>query len=191
MRTLLISTLAATLVGCGCPFLRIMIIDECMSLKASACSEMPAVRPRIEANPAALTVEPAASKPLTAGKNSSPARIGKAAKNAKSTIGAEKGPPASTQLGDETDPVTARAMTAISAKMEDPVSAEFAGMKRAIRKNTLGQPIDTICGYVTAKNASGEHSGKPFLYLVKEDEAYVVDGNADATATTAYRNICK
>jgi hypothetical protein len=167
-----------------------MVVDDCMNSKASACSETPTVRPRIEARSAVFNVEPAASRPLTAGKNPSPARIGQSAKNAKSTIGAKIG--TSAQLGDETDPVTAKAMTAIAAKMEDPVSAEFVEMKRAIRKNTLGQPVDTICGYVTAKNVSGEHSGQqPFLYLVKDDEAYLVDGNADTTATTAYRNICK
>ena len=62
--------------------------------------------------------------------------------------------------------------------MEDPASAEFEDMKRAIRKNTFGQPIDTICGRVKGKKVSGEDTGeRPFLYLVKEDEAYVVDGN--------------
>ena len=51
-------------------------------------------------------------------------------------------------------------------------------MKRALRKNTFGQPIDTICGRVKGKRKSGERTGEmPFLYLVKEDTAYiVVDG---------------
>ena len=31
---------------------------------------------------------------------------------------------------------------------------------------------------------------RAFLYLVKDDEAYVVDGNAESAAATAYRNIC-
>jgi hypothetical protein len=32
---------------------------------------------------------------------------------------------------------------------------------------------------------------RPFLYLVKEDEAYVVDGPiGSAAAATAYHNIC-
>ena len=31
---------------------------------------------------------------------------------------------------------------------------------------------------------------RPFLYLVKEDEAYVVDNNPESAAATAYRNIC-
>ncbi len=64
-------------------------------------------------------------------------------------------------------------------------------MKRARRKNTLGQPIDTICGYVKGKNASGEDTGeRPFLYLVKEGDAYVVNGSANSVAATVYRNIC-
>jgi hypothetical protein len=68
---------------------------------------------------------------------------------------------------------------------------EFGQMKRAIRKNTLGKPVDTICGYVRGKNASGADTGdRPFLYLVKEDDAYVVDGKASSVAAIAYRNIC-
>ena len=75
--------------------------------------------------------------------------------------------------------------------MEDPASVEFEDMKRATRKNTFGQPIDTICGHVRGKKRSGEETGaRPFLYLIKEDQAYVVDDNRESAAATAYRNIC-
>jgi hypothetical protein len=51
--------------------------------------------------------------------------------------------------------------------------------------------VDTICGHVGGKKASGEDIGeKPFLYLVKEDGVYVVDGKADSAAAIAHRNIC-
>jgi hypothetical protein len=61
-----------------------------------------------------------------------------------------------------------------------------------MRKNVLGEPVDSICGHVKGKRASGEGTGdRPFLYLVKDDEAYVVvDGFAGSAAATAYRNIC-
>ena len=99
--------------------------------------------------------------------------------------------PASGQPAEMSDPVLKKAKTTIAAKMEDPASAEFEDMKRAIRKNTFGQPIDTICGRVKGKKVSGEDTGeRPFLYLVKEDEAYVVDGNPNSVAATAYRTIC-
>jgi len=95
------------------------------------------------------------------------------------------------QPGETVDPVLKKAKTTVAAKMEDPASAEFEDMKRAMRKNTFGQPVDTICGHVKGKKTSGEDIGeRPFLYLVKEDEAYVVDGNPGSAATTAYRNIC-
>jgi hypothetical protein len=91
----------------------------------------------------------------------------------------------------ETDTVLNKARTSVAAKMADTESAQFGDMKRALRKNTFGRPVDTICGYVRGKNASGEDTGeRPFLYLVKEDEAYVVDGKADSAAAIAYRNIC-
>src|SRR5215510_8024171 len=53
------------------------------------------------------------------------------------------------------DPVLDKAKTSVAAKMEDPKSAEFGEMKRAIRKNTFGRPVDTICGRVKASSASG------------------------------------
>ncbi|MCK1708465.1 hypothetical protein IVA83_04730 [Bradyrhizobium sp. 143] len=84
-----------------------------------------------------------------------------------------------------------KAKVAIATKMEDPESAEFSDMKRAMRKNMLGRRVDTICGRVKGRIASGGETGeRPFLYLVKEDEAYVVDGKSGSAASTAYRNIC-
>jgi hypothetical protein len=99
--------------------------------------------------------------------------------------------PSSAQLKGKPDPVISQAKIAIAAKMEDPVNVEFVEMKRAIRKNTLGVPIDTICGHVKGKTASGQDTGeRPFIYMVKENDAYVVDDGGDLTASTAYRNIC-
>ena len=75
--------------------------------------------------------------------------------------------------------------------MEDPASIEFQDMKRAIRKDTFGQPIDTICGHVKGKKVSGEETGeRPFLYVVKENKVFVDDGNPDSVAATAYHAIC-
>jgi hypothetical protein len=88
------------------------------------------------------------------------------------------------QLAEKTAKAT------IAAKL-DPASAEFGEMKQAIRKNTLGKSVDTICGRVKGKKASGEDIGdRPFLYRVTEDEAYVVGGPANSAAASAYRNIC-
>jgi hypothetical protein len=95
------------------------------------------------------------------------------------------------QPAEASDPVLKKAKTTVAAKMEDPASVEFEDMKRAMRKNTFGQPVDTICGHLRGKKATGEGTGeRPFLYLVKEDEAYVVDNNPESAAATAYRNIC-
>jgi hypothetical protein len=89
------------------------------------------------------------------------------------------------------DTVVEKAKASVAAKMENPASAEFSDMDRAFRKNTLGRAVDTICGHVRGKNASGGNTGdRPFLYLVKEDDAYVVDGKPDSAPSIAYRNIC-
>jgi hypothetical protein len=89
------------------------------------------------------------------------------------------------------DPVIEKAKATIAAKMDSPTAVVFSDMHLALRKNVLDESIDTICGYVNGKNPSGGDIGeRPFLYIVKEDEAYIVTGNNDLGALAAYRNIC-
>ena len=142
--------------------------------------------------PAANKVEPAAAKVEPAANKVEPAAAKvELAANKVERIAAKVEPPASGRPAETSDQVIARAKTTIAAKLDDPRSAEFGEMKRAMRTNTLGKSVDTICGYVKGKKASGESTGgRPFLYLVKDDEAYVVDGPATSIAATAYRNIC-
>ncbi|MFG3592338.1 hypothetical protein [Bradyrhizobium sp. RDI18] len=99
--------------------------------------------------------------------------------------------PASGRPAETSDPVIVKAKTTIAAKLKDPASAEFIEMKRAIRKNMVGQPVDTICGRVKARITSDEEAGnRPFLYFVKNDAGFVVYGPAGSATDTAYRNIC-
>ena len=89
--------------------------------------------------------------------------------------GGKRRAPASGQPSETSDPVLKKAKITVAAKMEDPASAEFVDIKRAMRKNTFGQPFEIICGHVKGKKKSGEATGeRPFLYLVKEDEAFIV-----------------
>jgi hypothetical protein len=75
--------------------------------------------------------------------------------------------------------------------METPASAEFVDVKRAVRENIFGQPFEVICGHVKGKKKSGEATGeRPFLYFVKEDEAFIVGSNPDSIAAIAYRAHC-
>ena len=92
----------------------------------------------------------------------------------------------SSQLDDGS--VIKKAKVTIAAKMENRASVEFRQMKRAERKNAVGKSIDSICGYVRGKTASGEETGdRPFLYLVQEDEAYI---GGYSIATSPHHNIC-
>jgi len=256
MRTLLVGTLAATLVGCSCLLPPQTVMEACTDANGFACFNRAIASQQIEPKPesfkansatikakttiaakmekpssddhrdrphlamkkaksamAAAKGEPPASgqvaepsgpvttiaKTAIAAKTEKPSsdderdRPHLAMEKAKSTIVAAKvEPPASGQPAEPSDPVITRAKTAIAAKLEVPASAEFREMKRAIRKNTFGQSVDTICGRVKGKKASSEDTAdRPFLYLVKEDDAYVVvDGPAGFAAATAYRNIC-
>ena len=156
-------------------------------------SATPAVEPpAVKVEPPAAKVEPAAAKvePAAAKVEPAAAKVGPAAAKVEPPA-AKVEPAAAGRPAETSDQVIARAKTTIAAKLDDPRSAEFGEMKRATRTNTLGKSVDTICGYVKGKKASGESTGdRPFLYLVKDDEAYVVDGPATSIAATAYRNIC-
>ncbi|HEY6381792.1 MAG TPA: hypothetical protein VIY07_08305 [Pseudolabrys sp.] len=107
------------------------------------------------------------------------------------TVGTKMDAPVSGQPSETSNSILNKAKAKIATKMENAAAVEFVDAKRAIRKNTLGQPIDTICGHVKGKKPSGEEIGaRQFLYLVKEDEAYVVNGSQESVPATAYRNIC-
>src|ERR1700730_965769 len=200
MRALLIGFLAANLVACSCLLPPQSGVQACMDVNAFACFDRTVASQPLEPQPASFKADSAAIKvKSTIGARSekpSSAHVGERAhlatkKPKSSMIAAKLEPPASSQPAETSDPVITKAKTTIAAKLEDPASAEFGEIKRAIRKNTFGQPVDTICGRVKGKKASGEDTGnRPFLYLVKEDDAYVVDGPAGSAAATAYRNIC-
>jgi hypothetical protein len=112
-------------------------------------------------------------------------------KKATTTIGRKAEGPASDQPSETSDPVLKKAKITVAAKMADPASVEFVDIKRATDKNTFGQPFEIICGHVKGKKKSSEAAGeRPFLYLVKEDEAFIVDANPDSMAAIAYRAHC-
>jgi hypothetical protein len=203
MRTLVVGALAATLVGCSCFVSPQSGVEACTGAdgRGFACFDRNGAASRLS------QAEPAASDPGTtqkektalAARTSKPSSAhagGKtrhASKAEKSTTIADAKVEAASAAPppDAIDPVVDRAKIAVAVKMENPASATFGEMNRSMRKNTLGQSVDTICGHVKGKKASGEDIGdRPFLYLVKDDEAYVADGSPTSAASTAYRNIC-
>lgn len=146
---------------------------------AQGCPEKIEEAPPLEIKPAPAKPKVAATKTkfTTAAKTAkfSPDQPGKQTEKVeqKSAVAnTAKSEPQTAQPSDTSEAVVKKAKTKIAANIEDPASAEFDDMKRALRKNTFGQPIDTICGRVKGKRKSGERTGEmPFLYLVKEDTA--------------------
>jgi hypothetical protein len=132
-----------------------------------------------------IAVKSAAAQPVAPGPAPAP-------NQATAALAAKvQAPPLSAQAGEIFDPIVGRARSLVAARTADPASVEFVQMKRAIRKNDLGQPIDTICGRVKGKTTkSADRTEMPFLYIVRDDDAFIVDGsNLDAAA--AYSSICK
>ena len=202
MRTLFVGALAATLVGCSCLAPPQAGVETCIGPSGSgfACLNRTAAAPASGPEPASSApnfVRPKARPKIAAKKEepSSPPSSEKkplATETAKSTATPAKAEPvASGQSSKAPDPVIALAKVMVAAKLTDPASAEFGEMKRAMRTNTLGQSVDTICGRVKDKKASGEGTeDKSFLYLVKENEAYVTEGSSSSPGAIAYGSIC-
>ena len=199
MRTLLIGILAATLVGCSYPFPPQASIEACADpngfggldkVAASRPIEPAPASPR--ANSAATTKSTIAARAEERSTAAARDRPRPAEKKATSiVIEAKVEGPASSRPAETSDPVIVKAKTTIAAKLKDPAEAEFIEMKRAIRKNMVGQPVDTICGRVKARITSDEEAeNRPFLYFVKDDAGFVVYGPAGSATETAYRNIC-
>jgi hypothetical protein len=197
MRTLIVGALAATLVGCSCYVTPQPGLEACTGADGSACLDSyPDARWTVpEPSSDASTTRPkkkvvrrvATAKPLPA--SDKPPDAGKAATSAPD--GAKVEPAAAMQAPAAIDPIVDKAKTAVAGKLEDPKSASFSDMKRSMRKNLRGEYLDTICGHVKSKKASGEDIGdRPFLYLVKSDIAFVADDSPSSPDSTAYNAIC-
>ncbi|WP_244464187.1 hypothetical protein [Bradyrhizobium japonicum] len=160
------------------------------------CFDRIAMARPAEPMPTALAPDPAVVKsnsatPARSGKKPSPKKRGSTdlakAASPRTVISV----PASERPAEMSDPALDKAKVAIATQMGQPEAVELSDVKRAMRKNMFGRSVDTICGRVKGRSASsGEAGERPFLYLVKEDEAYVVDGKSGSAASTAYRNIC-
>jgi hypothetical protein len=196
MRTLLIGALFASLIGC-CRIPQQAMVERCTS---KGCIHRAAASPRVELRPASFRPGPATTNAESTTAAKAPPKpasaepgdqTGVIEEGANVAITPTPKVPAAGQAAETSDPILKKAKTTTAAKMEEPASAEFEDMKRAIRKDTMGEPVDTICGHVKGKRASGEETGeRSFLYLVKEDKAFIDDGNPDSVAATAYRAIC-
>jgi hypothetical protein len=92
------------------------------------------------------------------------------------------------------DAVITQAKAAVAKKLKDPTSPLFTELKRAKRPNLKGDLVDSVCGFVNAKNSYGGYSGaKPFYYDTRDDSVALVDGSsADIFMYgTIYKNMCK
>jgi hypothetical protein len=199
MKAILVGTAVLSLAGCTCAMPPQFATTSCADESGIGCLDRTAAMPPTEPTSAALQHEAIRkdAKAAVATKSAKPSTqspgksepIANSAKVAFATDGETK---RSAQPNANSDRVINKAKVTISAKMdEDPSSIELVGLKRGVRKNTLGVPLDTICGYVKEKAAVGNDADqKPFLYLVKENDAYVVNGASDVTASAAYHNIC-
>lgn len=90
------------------------------------------------------------------------------------------------------DPM-AHVKDAVLRTLRDTQSAVFADMTRADRLNARGEPMDTVCGTVNAKNSDGNYNGpKKFVFFVGDNQVYVSGEGQDPELDTILVNsFCK
>src|SRR6478735_7972300 len=190
MRTLLVGALIASLMGC-CRTPPQAALERCTTKgcvqRTVANSQTEIRRVAFKPSPAPANIKSAPVTPAT----ESTDQTGLIGKSATPVISSAPDAPVPSQSAETPDAVVNKAKATTAAILTDPESAEFDDMKRAIRKDMTGQPVDSICGRVKEKKASGAGvSDRPFLYLVKEDKAYIDDGYPESVAATWYRAVC-
>jgi hypothetical protein len=176
VRALLLIGSAAILAGCTCA----------ASLNQNQVGLGPiAFRADVEEIDSTTATKTQKLPPVRSGKNTN-----SAAKRTAHAVAAKGEPPPPAQLEKKTDPLIEKAKAVIRKMMADPASVEFGEIRR-VAKNLLGEPVNAVCGHVNGKAASGGSTGEmAFLYVIQEDEAYLVDGN-NPMAETGYRNLCE
>jgi hypothetical protein len=177
MRTLFIGVLVASLVGCTRP----------SHLDPNAAHGSTPVVSKVDARNATKSTKLWTRSSAKFGKKT------KAVAKANYTVARKTEPLPPVAFTDGAKPATEKAKASIAAMMANPASAEFYNLKRAVKK-MLDEPVDTICGYVKSKNASGGNTQEmPFLYIIRDDgdgEAYLVDGKS-YVAQTVHGALCK
>jgi len=162
MRALLISALAAPLLGCAFLAPQQTTMNECTIMTGYACSDRTAAQTDSKAISFRGDAENAKSAVAASTQNPPSARFVKkkspGAKRAKYAVAGKMRPLPSDQFSDKADPGIEKAKATIAAMMENPGSVEFGEITRAVR-NLLGESLDAICGYVQGKDASGKDTG--------------------------------
>ena len=190
MRPLLITALAASLMGCSFAPQQTQqaSLAGCMEASGFACSKRAASKmaskvlhseviatkkEEVQYRRANADTKNANSDAVPKGDGSSSAQP----EITTSAIVVKSETHQASQVDDRSDPAIKKAKATIAAKMGNPASVEFVEIKRAADANAV------VCGFVREKNGAP----RPFLYLVPKDEAYIGGYNI---ATSAYRHIC-
>lgn len=198
LRSLVIGTSAATLVGCSCfaPQQQVQqaLLTEttCTEAGGIACSDADVSAPNIS-SPLVLHDHPIAkTKTATVGKKGPQYRntVNTRTKNAKSKFEPKTDISSSLQADDKSkhppipieegktdtsqsssfNDMVRKAKAAIAAKTNNQ-NVEFVETVRGTEKDTLGKSsVDIICGHIRQENAE-----IPFIYIVQKDEAYIGD----------------
>jgi len=92
------------------------------------------------------------------------------------------------------DPVLAKATTAVNAKLKDPQSARYGDMDRKVASSSNGKPAEVVCGTVSEADSSGRYGPtRAFVYFIADGRAYLVEAKPqpEDVAQLIYRRFCK
>jgi hypothetical protein len=207
LRSLVIATLAAVLVGCSCIApqqqvqLALLTETRCTEAYGIACSDADVSAPNVS-RPLVLHDHPVAKAKTAAAKKKSPKyrnKVNTRTKNAKSKFEQKMDISSSVQTDDKSkhpplpiaeaktdtsqpsslDDMIRKAKAAIAAKIKNQ-NVEFVKTVHYTEKDSLEKSsVDIVCGHIRQENED-----IPFIYIVQKDQAYI----GDMIATTeAYK----
>lgn len=198
LRSLVIGTLAATLVSCSCfapqqqAQQALLTETACTKVGEITCSDADVSPPNIS-TPLVLHDHPVAKTKTATAKKESPQYRNKAntrTKNAKSKFEPKADISSSVQADDKSKhppfPIAEaktdtsqssplhdmirKAKAAIGAKIQNQ-NIEFVETVHGTEKDALGKSsVDIVCGHIRQENAD-----IPFIYIVQKDQAYIGD----------------
>lgn len=118
---------------------------------------------------------------IVAGTKKNPGYHKRASGNTKTAPNTVTGGPHPSDLDDKS--VAEKVRQIIASKLGDPASLKFPDL-------ALGKAAHSVCGVAEVKAGSGQTKELPFVYLVRKNEAYIIDGSDDLRASTAIHKIC-
>ncbi len=95
---------------------------------------------------------------------------------------------------DQRQTMIDQAKAAVKEELRDPEAARFLSARFATPNNDRGEPLEVVCGEVSATNGFGGRNRIDFVYIVKVGQLWTVDRSTHTMQPVAdelYSRFCR